>query len=79
MTSRRERKFLNPVVNYHLPKSGQIYYLTYFIMNSVIAVCFSGNVNSAKEEKLGGEILITVTADDKHTVHVWRWMIPDDK
>jgi predicted RNA binding protein with dsRBD fold (UPF0201 family) len=45
----------------------------------VIAVCFSGNINAAKEDKLGGEILVTVTADDKHTVHVWRWMIPEDK
>ena len=46
---------------------------------SVIALCFSGNANSNNPDKLGGDILVTVTADDKHSVHVWRWMIPEDK
>ena len=45
----------------------------------MIALCFSGNANSNNPDKLGGDILVTVTADDKHSVHVWRWMIPEDK
>eukprot|EP00798_Chlamydomonas_sp_ICE-L_P017096 gene17096-23393_t len=43
----------------------------------VIAVAFSGNING-KEDKKGGEILVTITANDKHTVHVWRWMTLDN-
>lgn len=50
-----------------------------FCHSRVIALCFSGNANAGSAEKLGGDILVTVTADDKHSVHVWRWMIPDNK
>lgn len=27
----------------------------------------------------GGDLLVTVTSDNKHTIHVWRWMIGPDK
>ena len=46
---------------------------------SVIACCFSGNINYPDIEKRGGDILVTITADDKHTIHLWRWMNPADK
>ncbi|KAG2496899.1 hypothetical protein HYH03_004906 [Edaphochlamys debaryana] len=36
----------------------------------VIALCFSGDQLEGK----GGELLLTVTSDDKHTIHVWRWL-----
>ncbi|KAG1659723.1 hypothetical protein FOA52_012263 [Chlamydomonas sp. UWO 241] len=46
---------------------------------AVIAVGFSGNVQASTEEKRGGSLLITITADDKHTVRVWTWMTSEDK
>ncbi|MEW5318145.1 MAG: hypothetical protein WDW38_009391 [Sanguina aurantia] len=44
----------------------------------VICVGFSGNINGSAAKK-GGDILITVTCDDKHTIHIWNWMTLDDK
>ncbi|KXZ48848.1 hypothetical protein GPECTOR_25g433 [Gonium pectorale] len=41
----------------------------------VIALCFSGSQHEGK----GGELLLTVTSDDKHTIHVWRWLPHSDK
>ncbi len=41
---------------------------------SVIAVSFSGNINAPSPDKQGGDLLITITADDKHTIHLWKWM-----
>jgi len=46
---------------------------------SVIAACFSGNMATLDEGRQGGDLLITVTSDDKHTIHIWRWMNSDDK
>lgn len=48
-------------------------------MCSVIACCFSGNTNSKTRQTLGGEILVTVTSENRHTIHIWKWMIPEDK
>lgn len=45
----------------------------------VIALGFSGNINAADEAGQGGDILITVTSDNAHTIHVWRWMNSRDK
>lgn len=46
----------------------------------MIALCFSGNVNAPKDSgKTGGDVLVTVTADSKHTVHVWKWMTNENK
>lgn len=55
----------------------------------VLACAFSGNQHGrvdAAEDQRGGELLIAVTGDNKHTVHIWRWMLaaetvasPDDK
>jgi hypothetical protein len=55
----------------------------------VIGCAFSGNQHGkvdALQDKRGGELLIAITSDNKHTVHIWRWMIasetvssPDDK
>lgn len=36
----------------------------------IVAACFSGDRSSGK----GGDILVTITGDDKHTIHVWKWM-----
>ena len=50
---------------------------------SVIGVAFSGNEHAScspgKADKRGGELLITISADSQHTVHIWRWMVPADK
>lgn len=46
---------------------------------AVIGACFSGNINGTTEAEQGGSILLTITADDRHTVHVWRWMTSADK
>lgn len=47
---------------------------------SVLAVAFSGNQYAECEpgaaDKRGGELLITLTGDNQHTVHIWRWMVP---
>lgn len=45
---------------------------------SIIAVCFSGNVNGKGPDEIGGNLLISITSDDKHTVHVWKWMTNSD-
>ena len=47
--------------------------LPYTLFCSVIAVCFSGNVHGSPEKK-GGDVLVTVTADNQHSIHVWLWM-----
>ncbi|KAJ9507961.1 hypothetical protein QJQ45_021288 [Haematococcus lacustris] len=41
---------------------------------SVIAGCFSGNINTGH----GGDIFVSVTSDDRHTLHIWRWMKGSD-
>lgn len=46
---------------------------------AVIAVGFSGNIQAPDKTKRGGSLLVTITADNKHTVHVWKWMLPEDK
>lgn len=50
---------------------------------SIIAVAFSGNQHAScspgKPDKRGGELLITISADNHHTVHIWRWMVPAEK
>lgn len=46
---------------------------------AVLAACFSGNPHAANDAQRGGNILVTVTADAAHTIHVWRWMRGDDK
>lgn len=48
-------------------------------LHSVISCCFSGNINSETPKGIGGDILVTVTSDNKHTVHIWKWMTHDDK
>lgn len=45
----------------------------------VIACCFSGNITARNPDKQGGDLMVTITADNKHTVHIWRWMKPADK
>lgn len=45
----------------------------------VIACCFSGNMTARNPDKQGGDLMVTITADNKHTVHIWRWMKPADK
>lgn len=50
---------------------------------AVVAACFSGCVAdgadpsdpSASLDTRGGELLVTVTADNKHTIYVWNWML----
>ncbi|GMH32772.1 hypothetical protein BSKO_00606 [Bryopsis sp. KO-2023] len=46
---------------------------------SVIACCFSGNINATTEKGMGGDLLVTVTGDNKHTIHIWRWMTDDNE
>ena len=46
---------------------------------SVIACAFSGHMDSVEKHKLGGDLLVTVTSDDRHTVHIWRWMTQGNK
>eukprot|EP00200_Dunaliella_tertiolecta_P007628 CAMPEP_0202381592 /NCGR_PEP_ID=MMETSP1127-20130417/37027_1 /ASSEMBLY_ACC=CAM_ASM_000462 /TAXON_ID=3047 /ORGANISM="Dunaliella tertiolecta, Strain CCMP1320" /LENGTH=1435 /DNA_ID=CAMNT_0048980603 /DNA_START=339 /DNA_END=4646 /DNA_ORIENTATION=+ len=46
---------------------------------AVIACCFSGNINHPDPNKKGGDLLVTITADDRHTIHLWQWMKPADK
>jgi hypothetical protein len=49
---------------------------------SVLAVAFSGNEYAPFEgqrDKRGGELLITISGDQQHTVHIWRWMMPAEK
>uniref|UniRef100_A0A7R9V2C3 EML-like first beta-propeller domain-containing protein n=1 Tax=Chlamydomonas euryale TaxID=1486919 RepID=A0A7R9V2C3_9CHLO len=46
---------------------------------AVIAVTFSGNTHAVDDAKKGGSLLVTVTADNKHTVRVWRWMLNENK
>ncbi|GIL75046.1 hypothetical protein Vretifemale_4865, partial [Volvox reticuliferus] len=41
----------------------------------VIALCFSGDLLEGK----GGDLLLTVTSDDKHSIHVWRWLPHSNK
>ncbi|GLC70429.1 hypothetical protein PLESTF_000972700 [Pleodorina starrii] len=41
----------------------------------VIALCFSGDLIDGK----GGDLLLTVTSDDKHSIHVWRWLPHSNK
>jgi echinoderm microtubule-associated protein-like 5 len=47
---------------------------------SILAVAFSGNQHASFgdgiPDKRGGQLLITITGDNQHTVHIWRWMIP---
>jgi hypothetical protein len=52
---------------------------TSHMLCSILAVGFSGNINAAKPEKQGGDILVTITGDDRHTVHLWAWMKATDK
>ncbi|CAD7702032.1 unnamed protein product [Ostreobium quekettii] len=46
---------------------------------SVIACCFSGNANGKSSKSKGGDLLVTVTSDDHHTIHIWSWMNRDNK
>ncbi|KAG2428966.1 hypothetical protein HXX76_011210 [Chlamydomonas incerta] len=41
----------------------------------VIALAFSGDHVDGK----GGDLLLTVTSDDRHLIHVWRWMPHSNK
>ena len=46
---------------------------------SVLALAFSGNQHAShggRVDQRGGELLIMISGDDKHTVHIWRWMVP---
>ncbi len=45
----------------------------------MIVVSFSGNINAPTADKQGGDILLTITSDDKHTIHLWKWMNNEDK
>eukprot|EP00210_Caulerpa_lentillifera_P000626 g605.t1 len=45
---------------------------------SIIAVSFSGNSNAKDPEEIGGSLLVSITSDDKHTVHIWKWMTNSD-
>lgn len=49
----------------------------------ILAVAFSGNKNNApcpgQPDCRGGELLITVSGDNQHTVHIWRWMVPAER
>lgn len=46
---------------------------------SIICACFSGDPDAQDPGRVGGDLLITVTSDDKHTIHVWRWMVHENK
>ena len=45
---------------------------------AILAVAFSGNPDgpvTPDQDDRGGELLITISGDNKHTVHIWRWMV----
>lgn len=49
----------------------------------ILAVAFSGNKHAqhgpGQPDRRGGELLVTVSGDNQHTVHIWRWMIPAER
>lgn len=49
----------------------------------ILAVAFSGNKNAShgrgQPDRRGGELLVTISGDNQHTVHIWRWMIPAER
>jgi hypothetical protein len=50
---------------------------------SIIGVAFSGNqyasCSDGHADRRGGELLVTISGDNQHTVHIWRWMIPAEQ
>lgn len=50
---------------------------------SILAVGFSGNRHAAhgpgQSDHRGGELLATISGDNQHTVHIWRWMLPAEQ